>query len=88
MTISSEEARLKVIEHITAFLGYFMTDEEMAQDEIEDVLINCENMADLLIRSMNMNFGDPSSENEFDISIQLQDPLEFLLDLFNQKLVD
>lgn len=88
MTTSPEEARLSVIEHITAFLGYFMTDDGTPQDQIEDVLIECENIADLLIKSMNMNFSDSSSKNEFDVSVRLEDPIDFLVNLPNQKLVN
>lgn len=89
MKISNEEMQLRLLEHMSQILAYFMTDEDTPEEDIDEIIDNCEDIAGLMIMSMNFKVDSVVKEknNEFLLSAKLEDPISFIESLSERSIV-
>ena len=89
MKISNEEMQLRLLEHMSQILAYFMTDEDTPEEDIDEIIDNCEDIAGLMIMSMNFKVDSVVNEknNEFLLSAKLEDPISFIESLSERSIV-
>jgi hypothetical protein len=80
MKISNEEMQLRLLEHLSQILSYFMTDEDTQEEDLNDIIDDCEDIVGLMIMSMNLKIDSVVNEknNEFLFSAKLEDPISFI----------
>lgn len=89
MKISNEEMQLRLLEHMSQILAYFMTDEDTPEEDIDEIIDNCEDIAGLMIMSMSFKVDSVVNEknNEFLLSAKLEDPISFIESLSERSIV-
>lgn len=78
MSISKEEMQIKIVEHISTILFYFMADDEMTQEEEDEMEDNTMNVAAIIASTMNIDVKSVETKDLALIGIELEDPVSFI----------
>jgi sensor histidine kinase regulating citrate/malate metabolism len=78
MSISKEEMQIRIVEHISAILFYFMADDEMTQEEEDEMEDNTMNVAAIIASTMNIDVKSVETKDLALIGIELEDPVSFI----------
>lgn len=87
MTVSKDEARLNLVEHIAGVLLYFYIDDDMTEEEIEEASNNCGDIASIVALSLNLDIHEVESENSFQTSIKLENFEKFIQSLQGRTVI-
>ena len=87
MTVSKDEARLNLVEHIAGVLFNFYIDDDMTEEEIEEASNNCGDIASIVALSLNLDIHEVESENSFQTSIKLENFEKFIQSLQGRTVI-
>ena len=84
---SHNDARLAVLNHMVEWLMLFTDTEDLAEQELDELIEEATDQADLMLRSMSLEVTE-THDDTITVNLQLIDIEPWLEEILNEKFVE
>ncbi|SVB44958.1 uncharacterized protein METZ01_LOCUS197812 [marine metagenome] len=84
---SHNDARLAILNHLVEWLMLFTNTDELAEDELDELIEEATDQADLMLRSMSLEVTETHNDT-ITVNLQLVDIEPWLEEVLNEKFVE
>lgn len=85
MTISTEEARLKIIEQIANVLTFVNSTEDSSDDDKDEIFDQMIDLADIIVLSLGLNVEEVINSDEILLKVKIKSMQEFVNEIIGDR---